>query len=288
MRLDRGFLLSRPHSKKGIMIDMSLTIFRHTLRHNYKFLLIFGGVLGFYLFMIISLIDPADMKQVQELFGSMESYMDAFGISIGDMTTPLRYTASVFFSLLVMAFTMVFYVIQSTRLIAKPVEDTSLSYLLSTPVTRTKLVVTKALYLIFSMAVLFLVILGVGSLCLMSFEDFPLDFGAYLNLVGITFFLCTAIAMLSFFLSVAFCSTKLGIWLATGVPIALLFLSMLGGVGGEKTQWLQKVTPFGWLDGVGIVSGTVDTGWMYLALAGAIIVLFAASVVVFGRKRLPI
>ena len=124
---------------------MSLTIFKNTLRRNYKLLVIFAVVMGFYLSVIISLIDPVNMKEIQELFGAMESYLDAFGISIEDMTTPLNYTASVFFSVIVMAFTMVFYVIQSNALLGKSVDDTSLSYTLSAPVTRTRLVaVTQA------------------------------------------------------------------------------------------------------------------------------------------------
>lgn len=267
---------------------MSLTIFKNTLRRNYKLLVIFAVVMGFYLSVIISLIDPVNMKEIQELFGAMESYLDAFGISIEDMTTPLNYTASVFFSVIVMAFTMVFYVIQSNALLGKSVDDTSLSYTLSAPVTRTRLVVTQAVYLIFSMFVLFAVIWGIGTAFLSSFEEFEFDFGAYLNLVCVTFFLSTAIAMLSFFLSVAFCGSKLGVGLATGVPIALLFMSVMGGAGGDKTRWLQKVSPFGWLDSVGIVSGRVETWWMYIAFAGAILVFFVAAIIVFNRKRLPI
>lgn len=267
---------------------MNMTIFKNTLRRNYKLLLIFAGVLALYLAIIISLIDPSDMKKVQELFGTMESYMSVFNISIAAMTSPLLYTASVFFSMLVMAFAMVFYVIQSTMLIAKPVENTSIAYTLAAPVTRTKLVATKALYLIFSMLVLFAVILGVGAGCLSAFKDFELDFMAYLNLVGVTFCLCTTMAMLSFFLSVAFCGTKLATGLATGVPIALLFLNMMAGAGGEKTEWLKKISPFGWLDSVGIVQGDVATGWMYAVFIGAIAVLFGASVIVFNRKRLPV
>lgn len=267
---------------------MNMTIFKNTLRRNYKLLLIFAGVLALYLAIIISLIDPSDMKKVQELFGTMESYMSVFNISIASMTSPLLYTASVFFSMLVMAFTMVFYVIQSTMLIAKPVENTSMAYTLAAPVTRTKLVATKALYLIFSMLVLFAVILGVGAACLSAFKDFDFDFMAYLNLVGVTFCLCTTIAMLSFFLSVAFCGTKLGTGLATGVPIALLFLNMMAGAGGDKTEWLHKVSPFGWLDSVGIVQGDVATGWMYAVFIGAMAVLFLASIIVFNRKRLPV
>lgn len=265
---------------------MSIPIFKNTLKRNWKLLLIFSCLLCFYQIVIISLIDPNDMEKVKELYGTMEDFMGAFSISIASMTTPLNYTASVFFSIIVMAFTMAFYVIQNIQLIVRGVEDSSIVCTLSAPVRRSTLAVTNGVYLVFSMLVLFGIILTSGSIMLNSYGDF--DFGAYLNLVGITFFLCTAVAMLSYFLSVAFCDTRWGIRMAVGVPLILLFMDMLGGAGGEKTEWLKKVTPFGWLDSVGIVMGEVQTWWMYLALGGAIIVLLLATVFVFNRKRLPV
>ncbi|MEG0338925.1 MAG: hypothetical protein RR573_03310, partial [Oscillospiraceae bacterium] len=111
---------------------------------------------------------------------------------------------------------------------------------------------------------------------------------SYLNLVAVTFLLTTMVAMLSYFFSVAFCDSKLGTGLAAGFPIALVVINMLGGVGGEKTEFLTKLSPFGWLDSVGIVNGTVDTLWAYFAFGGAIIVILFASAFVFNKKRLPI
>lgn len=265
---------------------MSISIFKNTLRRGWKLLLIFFVVLCFYLSIIISLINPSDMDKIKELYGTMGNLLPAFGISIASMTSPLSYTASTFFGILVMAFTMVFYIIQANNLIAKPVDDTSIVYILSAPVTRTKLIVTQGIYLIFSLLILFLGILTTGSVILSGFGDF--DFATYLNLVSVTFLLCTAIAMLSFFLSVAFCDSKLGSLLGTGVPIGLLIISMLGGAGGNKTKWLKQVSPFGWIDSVKIVNGDITTWWMYIVFTGIIIILFIASIAVFNKKRLPI
>lgn len=265
---------------------MSVTVFKNTWKRQWKLLLIFLCVLCFYQVVVISLIDPDDMAKVQEIFGSMEEYMSIFSISIPDMTTPLSYTASVFFSMIVMAFTMVFYVIQANALIAKQVNDTSMACTLSAPVKRSTLALTQGIYLIFSMAVLFAGILVSGSIALGNMGDF--DFMAYGNLVGVTFLLCTAVAMLSYFLSVAFCDTRLGSYLAVGVPIGLVFVNLIGGAGGKKTEWLKQCSPFGWLDSVGIVKGNVETWWMYLVYGGTIVVLLWVSSAVFSRKRLPI
>lgn len=265
---------------------MSLTLFKSTVKRSWKLLLIFFAVLCFYLAVIISLVDPKDMEKVKELYGTMGSMLSAFGISVDAMTSPLSYTASTFFGLLVMAFTMVFYVLQANKLIGKSVDDTSLAYTLSTPISRTKLLVTQAVYLVLSILVLFIGILATGAIALRVLGEF--DFVAYLNLVAVTFLLCTAMAMLSFFLSVAFCDSKNGARLSSGVPIALLILSMLGSAGGESTKWLLNINPFGWIDAVGIVNGAVSTWWMYIVFTVLIIILFFASIVAFNKKRLPL
>lgn len=265
---------------------MNFAIFKNTLKRNWKLLLIFFCLLAFYQGVIISLIDPDDMSEIQQLFGTMDYMLEAFSISIESMTSPLAYTASVFFSVLVMALTMVFYLIQANSLIAKQVDNSSLVCTLAAPVKRSTLAVTYGIYLIFSMFVLFAGVFISGTAMLSRYGEF--DILAYLNLVGVTFFLCSCVAMLSYFLSVAFCDSKLGTGLGTGVPIALLFFVMLGSAGGEEVEWIEKITPFGYLDSVGIVSGKVDTQWMYLAFGAAIIILLSATVFVFNRKRLPI
>lgn len=265
---------------------MNKTLIMNTIKRNWKLLLIFFAVLSVYLAIIILLIDPQDMEKVRELYGAMGGMLGAFGISIEAMTSPLSYTASSFFGILVMAFTMVFYIIQSSRLIAKPVDDNSIVYTLTMPISRTKLIVTQAVYLIASIFVIFAGILVVGTICLANLGDF--NFGIYLNLVILFFLLCTVMAMLSFFFSVAFCDSKKGTALASGLPIGLLILSMLGGAGGDKTQWLMRISPFGWIDAVAVVNGSVSTWWMYPVFISLIAVLFAASMIVFNKKRLPV
>lgn len=265
---------------------MNAAVFKNTLKRNWKLLVVFLALLCFYLAVIISLVDVEHMEKTKELFGMASDFLGMFSISVASMTSPLNYTASVFFSVLVMALTMVFYVLQASGLIARQVEDGSLACTLSAPVKRGSLALTRGVYLICCMAVLFIGIFTTGAVMLGAYGSF--DMGAYANLVGVAFMLCTAVAMLSYFLSAAFCDSRLGTRLAVGVPVALLFVQMLGGAGGEKTEWLKRVTPFGWLDSVGIVTGAVETWWMYWALGGAAALFLAAAVLVFKRKRLPL
>lgn len=265
---------------------MSKALFKNTLIQNWKLFLIFFTVLCTYLVIIISLINPQDMEKIKELFGAMGGFLSAFGISIDAMTNPLSYTASVFFGILVMGFSMVFYIIQVNKLVAKSVEDNSLAYTLSMPISRTKFIITQAVYLCGSLMLLFIGILVTGSIALGLLGEF--NFGAYANLVAITFLLNLVMALLSFLLSVAFCDSKKGISLASGVPIGFLLLSMLGGAVGDKVNWLGKISPFSWIDSVGIVNGTVSSWWMYLVFIIASAVLLVLTIIVFKNKKLPL
>ena len=85
---------------------MNFVILKNTIKRNWKLMLVSLAVLCFYLSVILYLVDPADMEKVKDLFGMIGGMLDAFGINTAAMTSPLAYTASTFFSVLVMAFTI--------------------------------------------------------------------------------------------------------------------------------------------------------------------------------------
>ncbi len=265
---------------------MNFVIFKDSLSKNFKLILIFMFVLCFYQSAIISIVDLGDMAGVSELFSSFDQFLAPIGINIAGFTSPLNYIASVFYSMLIMGFTMVYYVLTANSLIAKPVSNKSISTTLSLPVKRFTLALTKGIYLIFAMALLFLAIFLSGSLFLSFKSEFPiLD---YVNLNGVTFCLCTFVAMVAYFLSVLFCNSPFGSRLCVGVPITLLFMSVLGGGIGEKGEWLKNITPFGWLDSVGIVSGEVSALPLYIFFSIGIVALLFLSAAVFTQKDLAI
>lgn len=265
---------------------MSRTIFYQTCKNNWRIFMIFLVVCCLYLAIIISLIDADNMEKIRTLYSSMGGTLSAFGINVDEMTNPLAYTASTFFGLLDKAFVMVFYIMLSYRLIAKKVENGSLTYTLAMPISRKKLIRTEAMFLVMNVFGIYSGIYLTGLIFLSQFSDF--DVVAYSNLVGVTLVFSVMMALISFFLSVAFCTSKLGFILSTLVPVGLLLLSMLVGAVGESLSFLEKISPFSWIDSVGIVSGTVNTSWLYIIFITSSILLYICSSVVFGRKSLPI
>lgn len=265
---------------------MNRTLFHQTYKSNWRLFSIFFLVCCLYLAIIISLIDAENMEKIRTLYGSMGGMLSAFGINVDQMTNPLAYTSSTFFGLLDKAFVMVFYIMLSYRLIAKQVENGSLTYTLAMPISRKKLIRTQALFLVMSIVGIYSGIYITGFIFLSQFSDF--DMFAFSNLLGVTLIFSVMMSLISFFLSVAFCTSKLGFILSTSVPIAFLLLSMLVGAVGESFSFLEKISPFSWIDSVGIVSGTVNTGWMYCFFLAVSVLLYRGSIAVFERKNLPL
>lgn len=264
---------------------MNITIFKNIFKRNWILLLIFTVILCFYQGTIISLVNTEDMTSVQELYGSMEGMLKAFGIDITTMTDPLSYTASTFFGLLVLAFPMVYYIILIIKLVIKPIENYSLSYILTSPVSRSKYIVTLALYLLLSLFIMFMFVFITGSVMLNTTGSFNVL--AYLNLVTVTYLLCSSIAMFTFFIAVMFCNSKNSVFFTVSIPVGLLILNMLGSVS-DKLSFLTKYNPFGLLQSVKIVNGEISTLWMYVAFTIAIVILLMLSVKTFDKKQLSV
>lgn len=264
---------------------MNKTIFKNLFKSNFKFILIFVSVLSVYLGIIISLIDTSGIEKVKELFGTMGDMLSVFGISTESMTSPLAYTASTFFAVLIIAFTMVYYLFIVNKIIVKPIETTSIVSTLSTPITRVKFSITQIIFIIVSMLILFLSILLVGSIMLNNLGDF--DFLAYFNLVSLFYLLTTMVAILSYTLAVIFTNTKFKS-LYMIVPIAFIILNMLSNAGGEKLSLINLITPFGWLDSMEIINENANILGLYILLISLILILSFVSVKVFKNKNLTI
>lgn len=265
---------------------MDKTTFLTTFKHSYKLLIIFSIVLSLYLSIIIYMADIEEMASFKTMLESMSSFADAFNINLLGMTSPLNFVASTFFGMIVMAFLMVFYIIQTLNLLIKPVRDNYIVYTLCTPMTRIKYAFNQGLYLLFSIAILFIIILTVGLIMLNRLGDFSAN--KYIQLVLITALLNMAIAMVSYLISVMFCNKRYGITLTVSFPIMLMVIGMIAGVLKDKYSWITNLSPFSWIDSLGIVTGTVDTTWMLITFPSIIILSLIASTLIFKRKNLYI
>jgi len=265
---------------------MSITLFKTMTKRNWVLLLIFFSVLTMYTSVMLSMYDPQDMEAMNSMLKLFpKDLLKAMGFS--NMITDLTgYLAGWLYGMLMIAFPMVYSIILGNRLVAKMVDNGSFTYLLSTPNSRTKIIITQGVYALSSVALLFAALFGVGVLISEAMFPGTLDVSAYLKLNVTTMLVNMVVMMISFFFSCLFNETKLSLGLGSGIPIAFLLMNMLGDAS-EKLQYLNRLTIYGFYDPVELVHGgdIMAVNLLYMAITA---ILFASAVLVFKKKKLPL
>ncbi len=265
---------------------MSFALFKTTLKKNWTLLLIFFGVLTMYMTIMISMYDPNDMEALTSMLKLLpEDIMKAMGFTnfVTDLT---GYLASWLYGLLMFGFPMVYCIILGNRLIARMVDNSSFVYLLSTPNSRSKIIITQGIYALASIIVLFIALFGVGVIFSEVMFSGSLDIRQFLSLNFTTMLVNMVVMMISFFFSCLFNETKLSLTFGAGIPIVFLLMNMLGGASADM-EILKSLSIYGFYDPVKLVQGSDILG-INLIYIGIIIFLFVASVLIFKKKRLPL
>jgi ABC-2 type transport system permease protein len=265
---------------------ISLTLFMTTTRKNWKLLVIFLAVLSMYLTVMAAMYEPDDISFMTDMLKLFpENLMKAMRFS-GLITGLTSYLASWLYGLLMLGFPMVYCVILSNRLVAKMVDNSSFAFLLSTPNSRNKIIFTQGLYALLSVAVMFAYVFGLGVLVCEAAFPGQLDISAFFRLNLTTMLVNMAIIMIGFFSSCLFNDTRRSLGVGAGLPIAFLMMNMLGGASPDA-EILTKISIYGFFDPMELVENGSGT-WVNPAYLGIIVILFAASMLVFNKKRLPL
>jgi len=265
---------------------MSGALFKLNVKNNSLLLLIFCLVMSLYLGEIMYMFDPNSSKAMMDMMDMMpQELVAAFGYDqIGSDLT--GFIAGFYYGFLVFAFPMVYYIILSNRLVCKMVDSGAFCYLLQTPTSRKKIIVTQAAYLLGSIAVLFSVIYMVGIYVASTMFPGLLNVSAYTKLHTSAALMTMAMAMVCFFYSCLFNETKRSLAFGASIPLTFFLLFMIGGVS-EEAEVFKNFSIFSVLDATAIVDNGNTTG-INILFFGMVVILFVASVLVFDKKRLPL
>ena len=265
---------------------MNMALLKMTLKKNWVLIAIFYGILTMYLSVMISMFDPEEVNKLLEMVEMFpENLMKAMGFT-SIATTLTAYLASWLYGMLMLGLPMVYCIILGNRLVAKMVDNNSIAYLLSTPNSRSRIIITRGVYAILSLILLFAAVTATGVLLSEAIYPGLLDIAAFIKLNIITAMVNMVVMMISFFFSCLFNEAKYSSLLGAGVPIIFLLMNMLSGVS-DKIEYLKRFTIYGLFDPVGVING--ETVWQAQLIYAAIIaVLFSSAVLIFNKKRLPI
>lgn len=265
---------------------MNKALFKATLKENYKLFIIIFSVMVMYATIIVSMYDPNNLAVWDAMLETFpESLLNAMNFVF---VTPdfLGYVAGYYYGFIMVGFPMIYMIMMSNRSIAKYVDNGSLSFMLATPLKRSDVAITKALYLFISTTLLLssvsVVIFIIGLMVSDTFPYFAF-FMLNLNLIG----LFTLFGGISFLCSSYFNESRQAVAYASLFIVGFFVINMLRNAN-EQLAFLKYFTVFTFFNTTSILNLEpiiyLHTAILYIIGIG----LYILGIVIFNRKDLHI
>lgn len=233
-----------------------------------------------------SLLDklPEDVTDGIKELGTM----DLYGLIVG----------SIFYKMAGLLLPIIYVIMVSNNLIASQVDTGSMAYVLSTSTRRKEVTFTQALYLIGSLAIMFVLTCITSIVCFnIAQVSTKLDIQKiiYLNLGA--FATMFAISGINFFASCYFDRSKRAMALGGGISMFFLVTTILGLFGSPVIPSVVRIAPLNYFNYVSIISlfdviSILDgeLGWIIKALILLVIGLvgYIIGSIIFKKKDLPL
>ena len=233
-----------------------MTIVKHELRQGRTAFLLWTGSIGFLLAVCIFLFPEmkGQMDSVSSLFSSMGAFTAAFGMDRLNFGTLIGYYAIECGNVLGLGGAFYAYLC-AVSMLSKEEKDRTAEFLLTHPVSRTRMISEKLLSVLIRITALngIVWLLSVGSIAAIG-ETVPWK---ELNLLHLAYFLLQLeLSAICFGISAFVRRGSLGIGL--GVAVIMYFLNLIANIT-EKASFLKYVTPFGYCSGADLVAnGSID------------------------------
>lgn len=181
----------------------SKTIFKQTCKANFKLWLIITLITSVFCVILVAVFEPETISNLTEMIKGtpLENILEE--------QTFLGMLAQTFYSIHGVILPIIFIIITANSLIASQVDRGSMAYLLSTPIKRSAVVGTQAVYLITSILVMLIIFTIVGLFSIHLFQgDIDVSITDFLLLNLGLFLLMFAISSISFLFSCIFNLSK--------------------------------------------------------------------------------
>ncbi|MFJ8065070.1 ABC transporter permease subunit [Psychrobacillus sp. NPDC096426] len=210
-------------------------------------------------------------------------------VLIASTGQPVKITGQIFYSLLPGVLTSIYIIITGNKLLAAQVDKGSMAYILSTPVKRSKVALTQAVFFIGSLFVMSLITAAThiiptailnGSVSSSEWVDIiKFNFGLFL--------LALAYSGICFLASSIFNLSKNAIAVGGGIVGAFLLLSMMS-MFGENFHFVKNFTITTLYNVNTIASGSSDYIWQFAVLAGIGLITYFSGIKIFSTRDLPL
>ncbi len=261
---------------------MSIALYLRELRRGAFPTFVIGAILALYIVSVVHMYDPAIARNLGTIVDTMPDVFAAFGMS-NAATTMTVFLVNYLYGFLLTWVPLLLVMMTVNRMVVRPVEGGSLSYLLSTPTSRLRIAATFVEILLTVLAVTMALIVVVQVVCAESQFPGELDRAGLLRAsVGL---LCLWVFMagLGFASACCFRDARVALWAGGGAFLLMLLAKMVSQVG-KGLELLQDANPIGLFDPYELVAASGDAAWHAAVLAVAGVVLLAVGVAVFCRR----
>lgn len=253
-----------------------MNIFTRELKANFKSLLIWSGIVVFFIFMGITKFSAfATNPETMAVLDNMpDALMEALGMNAFNFAT-----IEGFFGVMFMYFaliTAIFAVMLGSDIISKEERDKTVEFSLVLPIPRHKMITAKMLAAVVNCFILVLVILG-ASLAMSQSYDTSGEFYTFLLLIcAALFFLQMIFLAIGILLGCAMKQYKIASSVAVALLMGTYFLSILCELS-EDLSFLRYFSPFKYFNPLLLLNESrfemvfiwISLGIIMLCLAGA-------------------
>ncbi len=248
------------------------------------------GLMGFY---VISLISSLDFTQMQSYIESLPEALRAIIGGALDLSNPYSLTNAYFYSF-IWLYLGIFTIYVISNLIPQDIENHTIDITLSKPITRTKYLLGKVIFVFIFIASLCLITTLFIAFGMASSPHF-LDYGLHWDRLIAAFLLTTmhlgTMAMTAVFLSTIFLDSKKTTIAAVVVMFIMFFIgdfsSLMNPDIGETLQYASTWAYYNTGDVFG-VGNFISFPQNILVLSTINLVLVIASVIMLKKKDIPV
>lgn len=235
-----------------------MTLVKHELKQGKILFMIWTAAIGFLLVICVFLFPEmkGQMESVNDVFASMGSFTEAFGMDRLNFGSLVGFYAVECGNVLGLG--GAFYAaLCAAGILSKEEKDKTAEFLLTHPVSRKRIITEKLVAVLLQITAMNIIIyaVAVGSIAAVG-EEIPLKEISLLHLAY--YLLQIELAGICFGISAFLRKGSAGAGL--GIAAMMYFLNLIANIA-DVAELLKYITPFGYCDGVDIVTnGRLDGG----------------------------
>ena len=239
-----------------------MTLIKHELKQGWKSLAIWTLAIGFFVVICVLMYPEmeGEMEEVSEIFSSMGAFTAAFGMDRLNFGTLIGFYAVECANILGIGGAFYAAILGVTAL-AKEEKERTAEFLLSHPISRTKIVTDKWIAVLIEIVVLNVLVflMSIASIAFINEKIMWQEIG-YLHLAY--FLVQIVLAGICFGISAFIRGSGLGVGI--GLATVMYFINIVANIT-ESAKDLKYITPFGFAEGADIIAN-VDLNWKMVAI----------------------